>query len=90
MRISASTVRIELIPEDQTEKLTLHQLAQVAQEDTALKNLFHTAIKVYDTRAAMVSLRFMEFPRVALCRFDLETSFSPLENSIITEGHTSP
>lgn len=70
MRISPTTVRIELIPEDNTEKVLLQNLSQSEQNDPILSKLFENGLGIYQSNTKLVSKKFMEFPRVALCSFE--------------------
>lgn len=78
MRISSTTVRIELIPEDNGEKLLLHHLAQDATDDQVLTKLYENGLHIYQPQAKLVTKTFMDFPRVALCNFQLVTNFSAI------------
>ncbi|MNK22094.1 hypothetical protein D3C87_403650 [compost metagenome] len=78
MRISPTTVRIELIPEDNTEKLLLHNLAQNQTDDQNLAKLFENGLGIYHPQAKLINKTFMDFPRVALCNFQLLTNFSAI------------
>lgn len=76
MRISPTTVRIELIPEDNAEKLLLHNLAQSETNDQTLTKLFENGLGIYHPQSKLITKTFMDFPRVALCNFQLATNLS--------------
>ncbi|MFN0257220.1 hypothetical protein [Pedobacter ureilyticus] len=76
MRISPTTVRIELIPEDNTEKMLLQDLAQSEPDNQALTKLFENGLGIYQSNTKLLSKKFMEFPRVALCSFETVTQLS--------------
>ena len=81
MRISPTTVRIELIPEDNSEKMLLQDLAQGGPEDQALNKLFENGLAIYQSSTKLMSKKFMDFPRVALCSFEMISNLS--QNSIL-------
>ena len=76
MRVSTTTVRIELLPEDKAEELLLQQLAFADPEDPALSKLFETAIALYHPKLEITSKNFMEFPKVALCSYKMMNTLS--------------
>lgn len=76
MRISPTTVRIELIPEDNMEKITLQKLAHSEIDDKELNTLFQKALNIYQPNAFLASKNFMDFPRVAICSFQFSTKLS--------------
>ncbi|WP_138765731.1 hypothetical protein [Pedobacter xixiisoli] len=80
MRISSTTVRIELIPEDNAEKLILQELAQDSTDDLGLTKLFENGLAIYQPQAKLITKTFMDFPRVALCNFQLVTNFSAIQS----------
>ncbi len=76
MRISPTTVRIELIPEDNTEKSLLQQLAHSETNNKELNVLFQKALNIYQPSALLASKTFMDFPRVAICGFQFSAKLS--------------
>ncbi|WAC40186.1 hypothetical protein [Pedobacter sp. SL55] len=70
MRISPTTVRIELIPEDNSEKMLLQNLSQGEPDNQALNKLFENGLAIYQTSTKLITKKFMDFPRVALCSFE--------------------
>lgn len=76
MRISPTTVRIELIPEDNTEKKLLQDLAQSEPDHQALHTLFENGLGIYQSNTKLIAKKFMEFPRVALCSFEMVSHLS--------------
>jgi|GEM_PF-3129930 len=69
MRVSTTTVRIELLPEDKAEELLLQQLALTGPDHPNLSELFEKAIALYHPKLEITSKSFMEFPKVALCSY---------------------
>lgn len=69
MRVSIASVRIELIPENQAEKLLLQQLTLASPDAPALSQLFENAMQLFQPNTLLTSKTFMEFPRVALCSY---------------------
>jgi hypothetical protein len=76
MRVSPTSVRIELIPENTAEKDLLQQLALSGSADPALSVLFEKAMQLYQADTVLLSKNFMEFPRVALCTYQLVTNLA--------------
>ncbi len=76
MRVSTTTVRIELLPEDKAEELLLQQLALTDPEDPTLSKLFETAIALYHPQLEITNKSFMEFPKVALCSYKMINTLS--------------
>lgn len=69
MRVSTTTVRIELLPEDKAEELLLQQLALTDPDNPSLSELFEKAIALYHPKLKITNKSFMEFPKVALCSY---------------------
>ena len=67
--ISKTSVRIELIPEDKKENLLIDKLMLVDEGDAELVEQFNKAIIAYDSLAVLVRLKFMNFPKVAICNY---------------------
>ncbi|MFN0290200.1 hypothetical protein [Pedobacter helvus] len=76
MRISPTTVRIELIPEDNTEKMLLQDLMQGQTDDQILNQLFENGLGIYQSNTKLTAKKFMDFPRVALCSFEIVNTLS--------------
>lgn len=76
MRVSPTSVRIELIPENTAEKDLLQQLALSGSADPALSVLFEKAMQLYQADTVLLGKNFMEFPRVALCTYQLVTNLA--------------
>jgi len=76
MRVSPTSVRIELIPENTAEKELLQQLAMTGTTAPALTQLFEKAVQLYQADSILLSKNFMEFPRVALCTYQPVTNLS--------------
>ncbi len=68
--VSPTTVRIELIPEDQKETTLLNSLKTAGQEDQQLKAIFNAGLCSYDSNTNIKKLNFMDFPKVALCTYE--------------------
>lgn len=69
--VSKTAVRIELIAEDKRELLLLEELKSADEHYTELADLFRKAVETYDSQASLVRLKFMNFPKVALCSYHL-------------------
>lgn len=67
--VSKTIVRIELIPEDQKDIALIETLSTSAENDPNLKELFRKGFEAYDSKAELTKLKFMNFPRVALCSY---------------------
>ncbi len=68
--VSNTTVRIELIAEDQKETRLLESLQTADQEDQQLKVLFNAGLSSYAPKSNLKKLNFMNFPKVALCTYE--------------------
>lgn len=69
--VSPTAVRIELIPEDKNEIAMLGSFVQTKVADGSLDALFQKALAHYNPKAEMIRTRFMNFPKVALCSYQL-------------------
>lgn len=67
--VSSTTVRIELIPEDQKEKAQIETFEPNDLEDTALTRFFQQGLDAYSPGAQLTKTNFMNFPKVALCSY---------------------
>lgn len=67
--VAKNSVRIELIPEDQKEKALIEVLTVAPETDPQLVSLFQTALTAYSKDSTITKLKFMNFPKVALCSF---------------------
>lgn len=67
--VSKTTVRIELIPEDQKETTLISSLSQANEDDQHLLHLFENGLENYANGYSLVKVNFMKFPKVALCKF---------------------
>lgn len=65
--VSKTAVRIELIAEDKRETLLIEKLALAEENDLELHELFRKGVAHYDNQAMLLKLKFMNFPKVALC-----------------------
>lgn len=65
--VSKSIVRIEIIPEDQKDISLIETFSTSTENDPNLNQLFRKGFGAYDTKAELKRLKFMSFPRVALC-----------------------
>lgn len=70
--VSRTAVRIELIPEHQTEKSLLDQFIDAKEQDEQLLVLFSKGIAAYHNGATLTKIKFMNFPKVALCSYQLD------------------
>lgn len=68
--VSATTVRIELIAEDQHESTKLASLGTKEIPDTELEHYFKNGVSEYAKGVQTTQIRYMQFPIVALCRFE--------------------
>lgn len=68
--VSNTTVRIELIAEDQKETALLKALQAVEKDDQQLKDLFKAGLSNYAPNSEIKKLNFMSFPKVALCTYE--------------------
>jgi hypothetical protein len=76
MRVSTTTVRIELLPEDKAEEILLQQLSLTGPDNPNLAELFEKAIALYHPKLEIISKSFMEFPKVALCSYKMMSTLS--------------
>ncbi len=67
--VSATTVRIELIPEDQKETHMIERLARAGENSPELLELYTNGLQGYHLSAVLTKTNFMNFPTVALCGF---------------------
>lgn len=67
--VSKTTVRIELIPEDQKETKLLNSL-RAENDDQELKLLFQSGLSTYAPQSLIKKITFMNFPSVALCSYE--------------------
>ena len=70
--VSNTAVRIELIPEHQTERSLLDQLIATNEQEEQLLVLFRKGIAAYHNGAKLTKIKFMNFPKVALCSYHLD------------------
>jgi hypothetical protein len=69
--VSATTVRIELIPENKKESNLLNSfLAPNSVQNETLMDYFFKGIQFYSIGARPTLTRFMNFPTVALCSYE--------------------
>lgn len=69
--VSRTAVRIELIAEHRTEQIELDEFAQSNEQDEKLLALFSKGITAYHNGATLTQTKFMNFPKVALCTYQL-------------------
>ncbi len=75
--VSNTSVRIELIPEDQKEKKFMESLTgTLPAQNYDLENYFNEGLLAYQPGSKLKKTSFMQYPKVALCRF--ETIQQPL------------
>ena len=67
--VSKTTVRIELIAEDKKETTLIEKLAQAEDDNAQLIDLYNKALKAYNGHTTLIKVKFMNFPRVALCNY---------------------
>ena len=67
--VSRSTVRIELIAEDQKETALISVLSLASEDDQRLLLLFKNGLENYSSGCSLTKINFMKFPKVALCSF---------------------
>ena len=68
--VSPTTVRIELIPDDQKEITLLESLHSTDINDQTLKVLFQEGLEAYAAGMNIKKLNFMNYPKVALVSFE--------------------
>jgi len=69
--VSRTTVRIELIPEDKRETALIDSFFAPGENDEQLMALFRKGIEDYASNARLTETRFMNFPKVALCSYNV-------------------
>lgn len=67
--VSKTSVRIELIPEDNNDTLFLAQVDLDPKLQIELLAYFKTGLEVYSSGAMLDRTTFMNYPKVALCSF---------------------
>jgi len=67
--VSTTTVRIELIPEDQKEAARLAKFPEADECHIDLMKLFTAGLQHYHSNSRLIKVNFMNFPKVALCSF---------------------
>lgn len=67
--VSRTTVRIELIAEDQREIALIEKLSQSEENNEELLGLFRKGLEAYSAGTLLIKTKFMNFPRVALCNY---------------------
>jgi hypothetical protein len=70
--VSATKVRIELIPEDQKETALIEGLSASTENNEHLLELFRKGLEGYSSEAILAVPKFMSFPKVALCSYVIE------------------
>lgn len=69
--VSNTSVRIELIPEDQKEKKFLDSLTVTSpQQNYELESYFKEGLLAYQPGSKLKKTSFMQFPKVALCTLE--------------------
>ena len=66
---SKTSVRIELISETAAEKNLLDELSFASPDHADLLELYAKGLENYLAEAKLSSTRFMDFPKVAICRY---------------------
>ena len=69
--VSRTTVRIELIAEDQKEIAQIERLATTSKDEKELLNLYTKGLNAYNFGATLTKTSFMNFPKVALCSYSI-------------------
>jgi hypothetical protein len=67
--VSKTTVRIELIAEDNREREMIISLSASTESDERLIDLFKKGLQAYSTNVILTKSKFMNFPKVALCSY---------------------
>ena len=67
--VSRTTVRIELIPEDKKDTLLIERLLIGQENDEELQQVFNKGLETYNTGTVLTKIKFMNFPKVALCNY---------------------
>lgn len=70
--VSGTTVRIELIPEYKNEIALLEALPGQPVNEELLSDFYGQGLAAYHVDSLLTNLRFMNFPKVALCTFRLQ------------------
>ena len=65
--VSPTSVRIELIPENSRETEQVNALTDLQIDHQKLSTLYQKGIQQYKANALLTKIRFMNFPKVALC-----------------------
>ncbi|RYZ36711.1 MAG: hypothetical protein EOP49_32345 [Sphingobacteriales bacterium] len=82
---SRTSVRIELIPEKETEVRLLNGFAPEG-DIKALLELFGKGLKNYQQDAQLKETVFMKFPTVALIKFEPSKTAKPLQHQPVLPG----
>ena len=69
--VSRTAVRIELIAEHKTEQILLEEFINSNEQDERLLALFTKGIAAYHNGAILTKTKFMNFPKVALCSYEV-------------------
>ena len=80
---SKTSVRIELISETAAEKNLLDELSAASPDHADLLELYAKGLQNYLAEAKLSSTRFMDFPRVALCRYIVADALTKKSNLVI-------
>ncbi|RZK41045.1 MAG: hypothetical protein EOO90_12570 [Pedobacter sp.] len=83
--VSRTSVRIELIAEDKKEISLLENFDKLKEENDQLFNLYQKGLESYDLNVQLSKLKFMSFPKVALCSYSVIPK-TAVENSYIEPG----
>jgi len=65
--VSRTSVRIELIPENSKEMEQVSALTDQQMDHPQLSALYQKGLQHYKQNAMLINIRFMNFPKVALC-----------------------
>lgn len=84
--VSKTAVRIELIAEHKAEQIELDEFAQSNEQDEKLLALFRKGITAYHNGATLTQTKFMSFPKVALCTYQLSHQTVTLHHQPQTEA----
>ncbi|RYE57866.1 MAG: hypothetical protein EOP48_04865 [Sphingobacteriales bacterium] len=82
--VSRTTVRIELIAEDKKEISLLENFDKLKEENDQLFNLYQKGLESYDLNVKLSKLKFMSFPKVALC------SYSAIPKTAVENPYIEP
>ena len=74
-RILKTTVQIELVPEDEKDRSLLKFLSTGEPDNDTLHHYYQEGLQRYSVSALLLGLDFIEYPTMAICRFDVAIGF---------------